>query len=268
MVLLAATFVEPIVGLVGLGTTLVALFTAWLLRLPEKEPGSGLLTFNSVLVGLGVGAMVQPTLAMFLLVPVAGAVSVLLTSGLSWLMAKAQLPSLTLPFIFSIWAVHALAQTMSGMALYPEPWEPSPALELLPQVVATFFQSLGALFFIPRHEAGILVAVALLVFSRTGFLLSSAGFLVAYAVSTWAGISASAPLLQNVGFNLMLVALALGSVYFKPTWASALLALVASVAAASVALTLAAWAPYLGLSPLTLPFVLTVLTVLLARKLH
>ncbi len=269
ILLVGATFVAPWVGLGSLLCVLAGLLTVRFLRLPAGGFRTGVMTFNAALVGMGVGSMFEPGLAMGLMAVTAGVATVILTASLSSIMgAAANLPSLTFPFIFSMWLLHALQGSVVGLQSVAQDWDASASAPELPMAIAGYLKALGALFFVPRIDGGFLVALALLAFSRIALLLSVVGYAIAYGLCMGLAVFPTGPLLQNVGFNSMLVAIALGGIWFVPCWSSFLLASIASVLTAGLALALAAWSPVVGLAPLTMPFVLMVLVALTALRLR
>lgn len=269
ILLVGASFVQPWVGIAALACVLVGLATASVLRFAPSLIKSGTLTFNTALVGMGIGAMFQPGLVMAGLVVCTGVATVVLTASLSTILSSAaNLPSLTIPFILSMWILHALQGNLSGLESVPAVWDASADWPGVPWAVAGYLKALGALFFVPRVDAGLLVALALLSFSRIAWLLSLLGYGVALALCTGLAAFASGPLLQNVGFNSMLVAIALGGIWFVPCFSSFVLAAVASLMTSALSLALDAYSPVVGLAPLTSPFVLMILVSLTALRMR
>lgn len=267
LVLAAATFVAPVTALYGLASVLVALGAARVLQFSTESIRHGLFGYNALLVGLGLGALYEPSLTVFGLLVVASLFSVLATATLnSALGVTFNLPSLTLPFLVVFYLVTALAGQLKGVV--PVPFEYSEALqgEMLPHALASYLKCLGAVFFLPRVDAGAFVLLALLLYSRIGFVLSLVGFAVAYPLSLHLVAVPDAPLHLMMGYNLVLVSIALGGVWFVPRPASFLFALVGVLVAAVLTLGGRTILSGMGLSLLILPFNLTVIPMLYAMR--
>ncbi len=267
ILILAATFTAPATGAFGLGAVLLSVAVARGFAFPETSIRAGIFGYNAMLVGLGIGALLQPSLPAVLLAAAAVVLAVVATATLaSALGASFNLPSLSLPFLLVFYLLLSFAQQIAGVELVEAMWDPQAVGEALPHVVASYLRSLGAIFFLPRWDAGLLVMVAVLAFSRIGFVLTLVGFAVAYPVSLYAVAVPDAELHLMMGFNLMLTAVALGGVWFVPRPASFALAAVAAVLAAVLALAGRTLLGRLGLPLLILPFNLTVIPMLYAMR--
>lgn len=262
--LLLATAVSPRLLLFGAGSVLVGLAVARILRLSETLAEDGLLTYSALLVGVAGAALLPPTTTSAGLVVAAAAASVLVTAALhSLLFGVTWLPALTLPFLAVVWLLLGGAPAL-GLPLVPlgaDPWHLA-----LPEPVTFYLRSLGALFFLPRIDAGLLVLLALLVFSRIGTVLSVLGFAVAWVVvGTLPGL---APEQTQIlfGYNFVLTAVALGGVWFVPSPSAFLLAAGSVLLCAGISVGVLPVVGSLGLPLLILPFNLTVLLVLQAMR--
>ena len=241
--LLLATATRPPAALAGLSAVLLALATARALGLDPDQRRSGQLSYNALMVGLAVAAvapLTPPTLAVLAVGVVA---SVLVTAALHVALGVGHgLPVLTLPFL-------AVFYVVAG-ALPPGGPHPLPAASL----PAAFLEALGCILCAPRVDAGLLVLAALLAHSRIAAGLAAAAFALA-----WAASPALAPAL---GLNALLVAMALGAVWFVPSPASYAVAAVGALVSSALGVGLAARFERLGLPVLIVPFNLTVPLVL------
>jgi urea transporter len=263
--LVLATMLVPRVGLSGLATAGLALLLARLLGLPAAQRAEGLYTYNAVLIGLGVGALFPAgPMAAGLLVGSA-VLGVVLSAALQGaLTARTGLPQLSIAFQLGLWIVAAAAPSTGlqvapaeGLAVLPLP---------APVLVQRSLEALGALFFVARWDAGLVVLLALVVHSRIGAGLAilgiaASGPFAAATAATWA-----TTLHSTLAFNLALTAVALGGTWFVPGGASVLLALAGCLLAALLTFGLAQPLLATGLPVRVLPFNLTVLLVLLAMR--
>lgn len=267
ILILAATFTAPVTGAFGLGAVFLSVAVSRGFAFPDASIRAGIFGYNAMLVGLGIGALLNPSIPAVLLAAAAVVLAVVATATLaSALGASFNLPSLSLPFLLVFYLVLSFAQQIAGVELVAALWDPQAAGEAMPHVVASYLRSLGAIFFLPRWDAGLLVMVAVLAFSRIGFVLTLVGFAVAYPVSMYAVAVPDAELHLMMGFNLMLTAVALGGVWFVPRPASFALAAVAAVLAAVLALAGRTLLGRLGLPLLILPFNFIVIPMLYAMR--
>lgn len=261
LLLLAATLVEPWVGLHGLAAVLIATGTAWALGVDPISRDDGLFGYNALLFGLGVGALLPAGLAAEVVLVVGAAATVVMTSALRDGALRSGLPVLTLPFLVVLWLAWMVAPSLG---LLPTVL-PGPDLGL-PEPVAGALRALGGLVFVPRVETGALVLAALLRWSRQGVVLAGVGFLVA------AGLLAALPgaldpaMPPLLALNLGLVAIAIGGVWFVPSWTSAFLAAAAAAVAGLITLGLWPLFGHLGLPLFIAPFNLTAWIFLLATR--
>jgi len=124
----------------------------------------------------------------------------------------------------------------------------------------SYLLSLGAIFFQFNVFAGIVVAIALLFYSRIAFLLSLLGYSVAYLAYIFLGMDMTLLGYSYIGFNFILGAIAIGGYFYIPSrqsfaWAFAVTPLIALVAAGLLGLLRP-----LNLPLLSLPFNLVLLT--------
>ncbi len=267
LLLLLATMTEPIVGGFGVLAVVVALVTTRALQLSSGAIRAGLFSYNALLIGVTVGALYSPSVMMVGLLVIAAMLTVVATATFrSALGVTFNLPSLTLPFLLVAHLVLAVATTLPGIEAVLFRPAPLPLGDYLVEPVAYYLRALGALFFLPNACAGALVLAALLVYSRIGFLLSLIGLAVAYPLIDHIGTMASPAAHLALGYNLILVAIALGGVWFVPRGSAFLLALAGAAMAVLVTLGTVNLMVHLRLPALVLPFNLTVFLVLYAMR--
>jgi urea transporter len=265
--LLAATAVAPRLVVAGLLAVALATLSAHLLKLSPDLIADGLFGYNALLVGVGGAALLVPGGKAFALLAAAVLLSVFATAALhSFLGVHFGLPALTLPFLLVFYSVLAAAPAL-GVGLSPifaSVTDPSAVLSL-PGSLDGFLRTLGALFFVPRPEAGALVAVGLIIYSRIGFMYALLGYGLGWLVLSQTAL-VDPVMAVTVGFNSALVALALGAVWFVPSLSSALFAAGGVLVGALLALALRPLLGWLGLPVLILPFNLTVILLLYAMR--
>ncbi len=275
--LLAATFVDPTIGAVGLAGAVLATVTARIAGFDGEAVRSGLLGYNALLVFAMVGAMLTPSPAFWALAAVLAAGVVLTQVALGDVLHRYfGLPVLSLPFVVVSWVALASVPFVRGMGFRSAETAaaaagggglsgdvlPFPGPELLDH----FLRSLGAIFFQPNWIAGALVCTALVVFSRIATLHAVAGFAVAVVADRFL-FSMPAEFLHTwVGFNFVLTAIALGGIFFVPGPRSMVLAVVGSLLCGWVAVAASRVLQPLGLPILALPLNVVTLGTIAAMR--
>lgn len=259
------TAFEPRVFAFGLGAVLVATITSLALRFDREAIVEGVFGYSALLVGLGVGftfSGLSPTVAVLI---IASFFTVIITAALrSWLVVSA-LPPLSLPYL----AVVYLLLGGASLAGLPSavPHQASELLaDVLPEALAQWARGLGALFFVPRVDAGLLILVALAVHSRIALLLAAFGFAGALALESYVFSLPDRDMLDALSYNAMLTALALGGVFFVPSRAAFGLAMLGVLLTGLVSAGSMPALARLGLPALVIPFNATVLLLLLALR--
>jgi len=265
-ILLVATTFVPRVALFGLLATLLAFAVTRIFRLSEDLTATGLFSYNALLVGLGAGLLFGDTLDANVLALVGVVTAVFMTAALYSALGTAfNLPPLTLPFLFVFYLVIGAARILDvplGPLLAEQAWFTAD----LPRPISLYLQSLGALFFLPRADVGLVVFFALLVHSRIAVLLSLFGFAMAYLVEGRLLLVMDGTLPMVLGYNFVLTAIALGGIWFVPSPSSMLLALGASLVCGLAAVGLVPFMTIQALPLLILPFNLTLILVMYAMR--
>jgi len=269
LLVLAATFVVPEVGLVGLLGVALATSTATVLGLDRESVRTGVLGYNALLVFLMVGAFLDRSPAFWgLAIVLAGLVLLVHVSLSSAMSYHFRLPVLSLPFVLVGWMAMAAVPYVRGMAFHAHPV----ALDLGafpgPEIVDLFLRSLGAIFFQPHWIAGALVLAALLSFSRIATLHAVLGFAVAVFADTFLFTFPEGFVELYIGFNFVMTAVALGGIFYVPGPASMLLAAGGSLACGLMSVGMIRLLQPFGLPVLAMPFCVTVLVTLYALALR
>lgn len=237
IILLVITFVDVYVGFFGLTAVLAALFTAHFIGLYEPNIRQGYYGFNALLVGVGLGIYFEPGGLLFILVLIAGILTVFISVTLEGVLGKYGLPYLSIPFILVFWMVRLATREFGELGLSErgvyvlndlylmggrelvnmyEWWNQLP----MHLSIKAYFLSLGAIFFQTNVFAGVLAALGLLIYSRIGFTLSLFGFYIAYVFYLLLGIPFSEVSFSYIGFNYILTAIALGGYFIIPSRSS------------------------------------------------
>jgi len=270
IVVLAITYSVPNIGSAGLLAALSAYLFARRLGfttqfLATLQNGCKTATqqqepyiYNSLLVGLSLGSIYQLNGQLIALIIVSAISTVFVTQFLAnTLWQFGRLPVLSLPFVLVTWMVWLIARSTTGLmpfvAALPDhtyiiPW------------VANIFKSLGLFFFVPHPLAGMLLFVAIAWTSRYLALLALSGYLAGFlTLLLIVGDAQGAP---YIGFNFMLVAMAVGGIFSVPSKMGFAVAVFGAALSALLAVAVARVSLPYGLPVLTMPFVLASLIIL------
>lgn len=264
--LLVATAASPRALLFGLVAVTVAVLVALAMRFDRPSIESGMYGYPSLLVGLGIAVTFDGGAASARALVLAATATVVVTAALrAALGAIAGLPSLSLPFL----AVFYLVLAAAPLARLPvaAPAAGPPAFGPLPAGFAGgYFESLGALFFLPRVDAGLAIFAALLVSSRVAAVYTVGAFALVTVLDAHVLALPDVHTVGVLGYNAMLAAVALGGIWFVPSRASALFAAFGVFVCALVTVGSMPVLARMGVPVLILPFNVTVLLLLYAMR--
>ena len=281
--LIIVSFFDISAGFCGLLSVLTANLAASLLKFDKLTTTKGFYGFNSLLVGLGLGYYYELTFLIIVIAIFSGFLTLLITIALQGVLGKYYLPYLSIPFVFSIWIVLSASGMISGAEdnqsgvyilnkLFSIGGTPLVNIHqwwvgnITSGFINRFFLSLGAIFFQFNVLAGIIIAIALLFYSRIAFLLSLLGYGVAYLAYSFMGMDMTQLVYSNIGFNFILGAVAIGGYFYIPSkqsffWAFAITPIIALVTAG-----LSGLLNQFNLTLFSLPFNLIMLTFIYALR--
>jgi len=265
IVVLAITFSMPNIGSAGLLAALIACLFARRFGFttrhketlqqdtPQKQSrDQEPYIYNSLLVGLSLGSLYQLDTKLIVLIALGAVFTVLTTQFLTnalWRFGR--LPVLSLPFVLVTWMLWLAAKSMTGLQPFVPVW---PGQEFAIHWLSGMFKALGLFFFVPHPLAGMLLFVGIVWTSRYLAILAITGYLVGYLTMHFiVGDAQSAP---YIGFNFMLVAMAVGGIFSVPSKASFLMAGFGAALSAILAVAIGRVSLAYGLPVLTMPFVL------------
>ncbi len=246
---------------------------------------SGLYGFNSLLVGLGVGLIFQPSVELYALVAITAITCFFMTIVFQGVLGKYGLPFLSIPFLVTIWIVGLSAGQLTalniserGIYTYNELFGLGghSLVALYNWLEATvsssfiriYFYSLGAIFFQKGLLAGIIISLGLLIYSRITFMLSILGYSVSYFFYLLVGIEFNSMSYTFIGFNYILTAVALGGYYLIPGKTSYGWIIILLPSVVLITISTRQLFQLFHISPYSLPFNMVVLMFLYALKLR
>ncbi|MBR1126398.1 urea transporter [Bradyrhizobium lablabi] len=263
----------PRVAIAGVLAVVVANLTAQWLRVDTESLHSGLYGFNGILVGLALATFLAPGPLLWVYVILGAAVSVVVMLGTTNVV-KPWGGALTFPFVLTTWLLLLATYGFSGLAgaALPignvvtafQPYQGSP-LQVI-DLAQGMFLSISQVFLKASSIAALLLLAGLAVNSLAAAAFALGGAILAVLTAHLFGAESELITGGLLGFSPVLTAIALGTVFYQPSWrvvAYTILATVFTVvvqSALNVALT-----PF-AIPALTAPFVLVTWLFLLPRQ--
>jgi urea transporter len=263
----------PQVAIAGVVAVVVATLTAQWLRVDRESLHSGLYGFNGILVGMALATFLAPNTLLWVYVVLGAAISVVVKLATTNVV-KPWGGALTFPFVLTTWLLLLATYGFSGLAgtALPsgkvvtafQPYQVSP-LQLI-DLVRGVFQSISQVFLSASSIAALLLLAGLAVNSLAAAAFALGGAILAVLTAHLFGAESELISGGLLGFSPVLTAIALGTVFYQPSWrvaaytAAGTIFTVIAQAALNVALT-----PF-AIPALTAPFVLVTWLFLLPRQ--
>ncbi|MFI6688998.1 urea transporter [Streptomyces sp. NPDC050485] len=256
-------------GLYGLIGTAIGTGTAQLLGVDRGRVSAGLEGFNACLVAVGFAVFLGPAHPATMVLAAGGcAVVTVLTAAATTLLRGWGLPTLTLPF-----CLMASAMTIAAPAFQrvwhggPGPAAASPARAesvalALTDVLRAFFANFAQIFLMPQWYVGLIFLVGIFAASRTAGAMACVGSAVGILTAWALGAPAARIADGTMGYNAVLVAMALCGVLLAADRWSLGFAVTGAAAATVLGPALNALFAPAGGHAFTWPFVLTTLVFL------
>lgn len=232
--LFLASFLNFYAGLSGLIAVFASVIIASSMGFDKSLLRSGVLTFNALITGIGLGTFFEPGVVYFSLLMLAAVLTLIISVAMGGWFFKYGLPFLSIPFVLSFWFILLPSSLYENLGLTQrniywinemyavggnpllsifqsiESWEINSLLE-------TYLRSLSSIIFQDNLISGILLAVGLLISSRIFLSLSVLGFLTAWVFAQFSGSEAASITYYNIGANYMMVAIAIGGFFVIPS---------------------------------------------------
>jgi urea transporter len=196
----------------------------------------------------------------FLLI-IGAAFSTIAMLAVSHVMKLWGVPALTFPFVLTTWFLVLAAYSfgyvpIAGMVspTLPSPFD-GPADLSVGSFLNACLRSISQVFLINNNMTGIIFIVALLASSVYAALFAVAGAIVAVAIASFLGANPADMSSGLYGFSPVLTAIALGCVFFEPSWRVALFAMFGTVVSVITQGALNAAIAPLGVPTFTAAFV-------------
>lgn len=232
--IMLSTFLNFYAGLSGFLAVVLAVLLANSLGFDKMQLRNGVLSFNALITGIGLGTFFDPGLVFFTLLALSSVLTLILSVALGGWFFKYGLPFLSIPFVLAFWFVVLPASLYENLGLTQrnifwinemyavggnsllniyqqiDSWEISQWLDI-------YLRSLSSILFQNNLITGIILAIALLISSRIFFSLSLLGFFSAYIFAQFSGSEAASITYYNIGANYIMVAIAIGGFFIIPS---------------------------------------------------
>jgi urea transporter len=263
----------PLIAVAGLLALIVATLTAKWLRVEEASLNDGLYGFNGILVGLALATFLAHGPLLWTYVVLGAVVSVVAMLGTANVV-KPWGGALTFPFVITTWLLLLATYGFSGLVgtALPsgnvvaafQPYEASP-LEPV-ELVQGVLQSISQVFLKGSSVAAALLLIGLAVNSLAAATFALAGATLAVLTAHLFGAESDLITGGLLGFSPVLTAIALGTVFYQPSWRVAVYTAVATVFTVITQVALNVALTPLAIPALTMPFVLVTWLFLLPRQ--
>lgn len=257
----AEVAIGAVVGLV------VSTITGLLLALPTEDGEIGLWGFNGILVGCAFMTFLGSTPLAWVALVLCAAMTTWVREGLNKVGAVHKVSSFTFPFVLCTWLFLAAARVLTGLD------EVSLSHPLLPFVhhydiaaapphslwegLEWSLRGVGQIMLIDSWVTGLFFLAGLLISSPWAALWAFIGSSVGTYGALLYGASEVAVSSGLYGFSPALTAIALGCVFYRPSWRSAIWALLGTIATLFAQAAVNVFLEPLGLPALTAPFCIT-----------
>jgi urea transporter/murein DD-endopeptidase MepM/ murein hydrolase activator NlpD len=234
VVIMLVSFFNFYAGLSGLIAVLASVLIANTMGFDKTQLKTGLLSFNALLTGIGMGTFFDPGYVYFSLLLLASLLTLILSVTIGGWLNKYGLPFLSIPFVITFWFIVLPSSQFENLGLTQRNvfWMSQvyaiggdsmlnffKTIDALPlnKMVDIYLRSMSSIFFQDNLITGLLLAVTLLICSRIAFSLSIIGFVSAYLFAKFSGSAAASITYYNIGANYIMAAVALGGFFIIPS---------------------------------------------------
>jgi urea transporter/murein DD-endopeptidase MepM/ murein hydrolase activator NlpD len=279
VLLLLVSFFNPYAGLAGLVATIIAISVSHFTGLNKALIQKGNYSYNALIIGIGMGAVYNFSIAFWILLTFIIIFSVILSVVFQNILGKYGLPFLTIPFVLCFWLVLLVTNAFEAIDFtYRNIYWMNDAYAIgssylvnlimyfdrleLPALLSTFFKALSSLYFQNNVLAGMIIALGVLIHSRIIFSLIIIGFLTAY---TFNNIVMAHPDGMNyylIGGNFILISVAIGGFFIIPSLHSYIWAIVSVPITFIIVMALGRITGQWGLPVFSMPFCIVLLSFL------
>ncbi len=211
IVALISTFIIPELGILALTGVIISNLIAIWLKFDKTKIRNGFYGFNGILLGAASSFYFELTPFLIGLVLVFIIITFFVSAVLEHHFATVfNLPGLSLPFIISLYIFFLFLRNYDFIIYKEFAFIDYPFLAFIPDAIKSYFKAFSLILFQSSILSGIVLATAVLFFSRVMFVNSILAFIFNYIFLYMIFPKADETLLILTGFNSILTAFALG----------------------------------------------------------
>ncbi|MGB9665101.1 MAG: urea transporter [Ignavibacteria bacterium] len=264
---LLATFISPVHGSIILFSVLITNLIALIFYFEQRKVRDGFYGFNGLLFGAALSFFYKPNeyfipiLILFLLI------NFFINASIENYFAFAfNLPGLSLPFLITFYLFVIFNRSLKIFEINIANFQSSQLFISLPQSVNLFFQDFGFLILQNSTVAGVIIVIAILIFSRIMFILSIAGFAFSLLLMELFKISFNTQLGILISLNAIITSIAIGGSLIIPSNRSVFLSFLGVLISSVFTIVFQSAFQKVNLSVFVLPFNLTVFLLIYTLK--
>lgn len=237
--------------------------TGYLLGLSDRDGHEGLWGFNGVLVGCAFPTFLMNTPWMWLALIFCAAMTTWVRVALNNMMRTYKVNSFTFPFVMMTWLFLLAARAMPALGLgdLATPALPTEVTTggylFLNEMVIYWLRGISQVFLIDSWVTGMLFLIGLALSSPWAALWAAVGSALASVTAAALGASGVHIAHGLYSFSAVLTAIAIATVFYKPSLRSAIWAVLGVMATVVVQAAMNVMMMPVGLVSLTAPFCLT-----------
>ena len=245
---------------------MVSTATGFILNLQPEEGQEGLWGFNGILVGCAFPTFLGDTIWMWIALALCAALTTWVRTGLNNLMRGWSINSFTFPFVLCTWFFLLGAHTMHSLPMLHSSSHVMESLHGLHhhmglegvwEAVQVWLRGISQVFLIDSWVTGLLFFLGLAISSRWAALWAVVGSALSMGMAVVMGMPVEHIDQGLYSFSAVLTAIALASVFYKPSWRSAMWATLGILVTVVVQAAMNVWVQPFGVATLTAPFCIT-----------
>ena len=215
---LLSTFIYPQLGAAGLVGVILTNTIAYILKYDKKTIESGYFGFNGILLGIAIAFYIKLSLFTFFIslifIAILFFVNIIVEDQFR---VHLKLPVMSIPFVVTFFFFALFISNFTGIQFLPTSLIDQHNFNWLPIFFKRYFNSVGMILFIPSISAGIILTIALIIFSRVSFLLSLISFTTSFFLAKYLLPQFAESHSILIGLNSILCAIALGGSLIIPS---------------------------------------------------
>lgn len=250
----------PMVAYGAVAGLIVSTTTGYLLPLSKDDGNQGLWGFNGILVGCAFFTFMSNTPFTWFALILCSMLTTWVRTGFNNVLAPYKVNSLTFPFVFMTWIFLFSTREMQSL---PGEYLSAPSLTVHLTSFATLdfldfikysLQGISQVFLINSWITGLLFLIGLFISNKWAGIWALVASILALTFAIAFKASESSVVDGLYGFSATLTGIAIGMTFFKPTWKSAIWAILAIITTIFIQAAMnAILIPY-GIPSLTAPF--------------